>query len=213
MQKLRKNYAFKLIGICALLLRFGFAVEADDSLEGIKHCCLRDSLNFTETDGEFYCTGGTNGIQKFNIECHGLPVVVIDFDHLDEIRDLNEDYCYIHHSENESETVIIAGICLEQNHVPISIHLMPISFVFLVLTFVIYYKVKTLRAPEDIAFMISVLCLATFIVIHAPHHWLAHVHDLHTFFSFLDLYIAQYAIVAYFAWLNVIMANQLRKNM
>lgn len=211
-----KSYVCNLVKLCYVVILLHFRVcQADDSLEGIRLCCLSDSLNYTLTDGELYCLGGSNGVHKFNIDCHGIPVEVIDFDDLHEIRALEEEYCYVNHTTSEvsNETVYIAAVCEQQYHTPISVHLMPISFVFLVITFVIYYKIKTLRAPEDIAFIITVICLAVFIFVHVPHYWLSEVEELHGFFSFLDLYIAQFAIVAYFSWLNVVMANQLRKNM
>lgn len=211
-----KSYDFNFIGICYVVLLLHFRTcEADDSLEGIRHCCLRDSLNYTDIDGEPWCLGGSNENHKFNIDCHGHVVEVLDFNSLDEIRELEEkkeEYCYVHQVEG-NETAYAAAVCEQKYHIPISVHLMPISFVFLVITFVIYYKLKTLRAPEDIAFIITVVCLAVFIFVHVPHYWLSEVEELHPLFSFLDLYIAQFAIVGYFAWLNVIMANQLRKNM
>lgn len=205
MQNSLKNYVVSF-GI-GLLLFLHSGVEAHESLDGLRHCCHHDSLNYTKADdGEYLCTDQ----QPFNIECHGLPYDIIDYP-LDEIREL-DDYCYVHHSENETD-VVVAGVCIEPYEVPLSINLLPISLVFLVLTFVVYYKIRTLRAPEDIAFMISVLCLAVFILIHVPHYWLSHLEGFHSVLSFLDLFIAQFAVVAYFAWLNVIMANQLRKNM
>lgn len=184
----------------------------NEDLDGIIHCCDQNSINYTIDDiaHEHFCEDIEGNKEKFNIDCHGLQILVVELDSLNEVR-MQENYCYVDHDNDTIGTAICHDP--DEDKISISIHLLPISFVFLVLTFIIYYKIKTLRAPEDIAFMISVLCLAVFIFIQVPHYWFAHIQTLHNTFAFLDLFIAQFAIVGYFSWLNVIMANQLRKNM
>ncbi|XP_063703657.1 G-protein coupled receptor Mth2-like [Culicoides brevitarsis] len=193
--------------LAVFLLLFALSSAADPKT---RRCCSREIANFTEIGEELYCPDG----KKFNLECKRGFAVVVDFQNLDEVADLFE-FCYVGEFLSEvddNKTEFSAAICAEEPYYALFYDFLPISVVFLAATFVIYYKIRTLRAPEDIAFMIAVLCLGVFMLIQVLHHWLADFHELYVVFSFVDLYIGPFAIVAYFSWLNVIMANQLKKN-
>lgn len=198
--------------IAILLTLFLFSKADNSSLNSdILYCCSKGSLNVTEVHDDTFCPNGV----RYNINCRGQSIYVVDFDKLGEILELHE-YCYVGEftsQTNNATLVYSAAICEEAMHYPVFYFLIPISLVFLITTFFIYYNIKSLRTPEDVAFIVAIVCLGTFMLIQVMHHWLDHFgYELYNLFSFLDLYIGPFAIVAYFAWLNVIMVNQLRKN-
>lgn len=88
-----------------------------------------------------------------------------------------------------------------------------VSVIFILITLIIYAQIKTLRGPEDIAFMISIGCIALFFTFSILQYLLADFDFLRNFFYHFNIYIGTALIVAYFSWLNVTMMNQLRKNL
>lgn len=110
------------------------------------------------------------------------------------------------------------GVCIPlatqiDGTIPLIVHLMTISSVFIALTLIIYIKIKTLRAPEDVAFMISIGCLGAFFVANVLQQWFRNVDALRNVLYQWNIFLGPALIVGYFSWLNVIMFNQLRKNM
>lgn len=167
-------------------------------------CCPENS---TLQKSDFSCKSHLKDkVVPYNINCDNHFVIEYDRKDIETI-----EYCYLIDAKDTNKIMI--AVCPEYEPTPIYVYLFPISLICLILTFAIYYNIKTLRAPEDIAFMISVLCLSTYFLFSIMYFALIHVTDIYDIIFFFYVYIAHFAAIAYFAWLNVIMANQLKKFM
>lgn len=121
-------------------------------------------------------------------------------------------------ANNDSIDDVEIGICVNFEDIPdlqshVVVYLMAISVIFIVITLIIYGKIKTLRGPEDIAFMISITCLGSFFAMNCLQILLRNITFVREFFYHVNIFLGTSVIIGYFSWSNVIMANQIRKNL
>lgn len=77
------------------------------------------------------------------------------------------------------------------------------------MTIGVYLKTHSYKLGQDVAIIIICVCLTTVLVIRVM--FLLNL-DSNTFYA-LDEYVGKFALIAYFAWLNVLLAHCLTKLM
>lgn len=102
-------------------------------------------------------------------------------------------------------------ICTEDEDVlpGFILYLFPVSISFLVLTIGVYLKTKSYKTDQDIATIIICLCLSTVLIIRV--FYLLNLNS--NILYILDEYVGKFALIAYFSWLNILMAYILSKLM
>ena len=113
---------------------------------------------------------------------------------------------------NNGDVETLTVICTEDEDDVLPgfvLYLFPVSIFFLVLTVGIYLKTKSYKTDQDISTIIICLCLSTVLVIRV--FYLLNLNS--NILYILDEYVGKFALIAYFSWLNILMAYILCKLM
>lgn len=117
--------------------------------------------------------------------------------------------CNVNYTVETGETETLTVVCEEEPIQRFILYLFPVSTIFLLMTICVYLKTQSYKLGQDVAVIIICLCLTIVLVIRVM--FLLNL-DSDTFYA-LDEYVGKFALIAYFAWLNVLMAHCLVKLM
>lgn len=118
--------------------------------------------------------------------------------------------CNVNYTVDHGLTETLTLVCEAEDSVqPFILYLFPVSTIFLLLTIGVYLKTRSYKSGQDVAIIIICLCLTTVLVIRVM--FLLNL-ESDTFHA-LDEYVGKFALIAYFAWLNILMAHCLVKLM
>lgn len=181
-----------------------------DTLEMNLTCCTED-MEFVIFGGEeASCVNRNNDTIRYGLDINCTTTVVVrNVTKIDDLGSLSE-YCYINQEVNDS---FLIGYCQKPEwESEIDYFFVPLSILSLIIVFVIYVRIKTLRQPEDIAFMIFILMLILFLLLETIDQFFVNFIDGASFIQGI-MFTKYYSSLGSFVWLNVVFICQLRKNM
>uniref|UniRef100_A0A336L276 CSON003722 protein n=1 Tax=Culicoides sonorensis TaxID=179676 RepID=A0A336L276_CULSO len=191
-----------LLKLLIILQSFtSISADSNKNLTGYtnKNCCRHDYLNFTGT----LCVANDYSEYLPDIKCEKYVLLAESLD--DEFEDGTA--CNVNYTTDNDITETLTLVCEEEPAHPYIIYLFPVSTIFLLLTIAVYLKTKSFKCGQDISVIIICTCLATVMVLRVI--FLQNL-DSELFYG-LDEYVGKFALIAYFAWLNIFMANTLVK--
>lgn len=194
------------------------AVEIDM----LKRSCCAEDTKFMLLDGEtHFCVSKSDNNLRYglDINCTAAAIVIISVTEIDNLDSL-ADYCYIEYDdsnknsssyERKNDTFLI-GKCKEDDwQSEIDSYFVPVSIMCLFVTLAVYIRIRTLRQPEDIAFIIFILLLTLFLSLETILVLFKKLIDAAS--QQIMMFVKYYANLGSFVWLNVILVCQLRENM
>ncbi|XP_063703662.1 uncharacterized protein LOC134833311 [Culicoides brevitarsis] len=193
-------------------------VSASVVVEINRACCAEDT-KFMLLEGEATCVNRSSDAAALyyalDINCTS-PAETVVVRNVTEIDDLDSlaDYCYVDGVDNNqtgNDSYFIGYCQAPEWYSRIDNCLVPASIVALIAVFVVYVRIKTLRQPEDVAFLIFILLLILFLTLETVLEFIREfIHDASILLGMM--FVKYYASLGSFVWINVVFVCQLRKN-
>ncbi|XP_063704916.1 uncharacterized protein LOC134834256 [Culicoides brevitarsis] len=168
----------------------------------IKSCCGEQYRNFTGTK----CIAADFSQYLPDLRCDNF-VLLAERIGDDEYDGYDGTACNVNYTIEPGREETLTVVCEEEPVQSFIMYLFPVSTLFLLATIGVYLKTRSYKLGQDVAVIVVCVCLAAVLIIRIM--FLLNL-DSDTFYA-LDEYVGKFALIAYFAWLNILMAHCLVK--